>query len=193
MDLDAAAYAAQHPHRLLIDGDPSLFLKLASPDDSETLYRLIHENREHLGRYLHWARDIDFETTHASVQASVKKITEDGWLQYRIMVPRLGEDHKMIGTVTVFGRDVVNASALLSVWLAEEEIGKGYAMKACKRLLQYVFHAWNLRLVFMEIQPGNEHGESVARRLGAMPTDQYVTEQIGEETVQRRKWAILRA
>lgn len=183
-------YFAIHPHRLIIDGDSSMYLKLTSPEDSEQLYRLVHSNREHLGRYQLWARDIDFEGLDQAVQASVKEIQADRWLQYRIMVPNQSGGHRMIGTVTLFGRELLGNSAKLSFWLAKDEQGKGYARRGVQRLLMYAFDAWRLNFVEVDVEIGNAHGERLMQRLGAQPTQEVTTQQDNDETIVRRKWII---
>lgn len=185
-------YLSTHPHRLLIDGDASVFLRLASLEDIEKYYQLIHENREHLSTYQRWAKDINFEMTYQAVEASVARLGSDGWLQYRIVLPQLDQEHRMIGTVTMYDRDVLNATACLGVWLAQSEQGKGYAKKACLRLMEYAFHAWNLRTVYMEIDVGNERSEGLATRLGGVPGPEYQHTEPDGEVLTRRKWAINR-
>lgn len=183
-------YLAIHPHRLIIDGDASMYLKLTTPEDSDQLYRLVHSNRDHLGRYQLWARDIDFEGLDQAVQATVKEISADRWLQYRIMVPNRDGDHRMIGTVTLFGRELLGNTAKLSFWLAKEEQGKGYARRGVIRLLQYAFENWRLSSVEVDVEIGNAHGEKLVQRIGAQLTDEVTTQQDGDEVIVRRKWII---
>jgi RimJ/RimL family protein N-acetyltransferase len=185
-------YLAIHPHRLLIEGDASVFLQLTRPEDSEELYRLVHANRHHLRKYQRWAKDINFEELHRSVQDTVSKIEGDKWMQYRIMIPRAGGDHQMIGTVTLFERNVHQATARLSYWLAESEQGKGYARRGVQRLLEHAFKAWGLHQVFLEVQIGNQRAEGLALRLGAQPTDEVAQEELEGEIVSRRKWVLER-
>ena len=185
-------YMAAHPRRLLIDGDSSMFLQLTSPEDSEQLYRLVSENRHHLKQYEHWAADIDFEELHQIVVASAKHVTADGFLQYRIMLPGQGE-HRMIGTVTLYERDLLAKTACLSFWMAEDEKGKGYMRRGITRLLQYADTAWSLNQVFLEIHEGNQHAEDVARHLGAQPTDEVQTEALNGQDLHLRKWVLPRS
>lgn len=184
-------YTAQHPHRLLLDGDASLFLRLATAQDSEQLYKLVHENREHLGKYQRWARDINFEQMHEAVQASVQRIAQDSWLQYRIMVPQPASEHRMVGTVTLFGRDLLSSSAVLGYWLAESEQGKSYARKSIQRLLQYAANNWQLKKVYIQIEDENERAAGLARRLGATPQNDFVQESFGDESFALRRWELV--
>lgn len=183
-------YVAQHPRRLLLDGDGSLFLKLATPEDSEQLYKLVHENRDHLGKHQRWARDINFEQMHQAVQASVQRIAEDSWLQYRIMVPQAGGEHRMVGTVTLFGRDLLDGTAVLGYWLAEAEQGKSYARKSIQRLLHYAAGNWQLKKVFIQIEDDNERAAGLARRLGAVPLDKFVEDVFDDEVFALRRWEL---
>ncbi len=181
---------AAHPRLLLLDGDGSVFLQLASAEDSEQLYRLVHENRQQLAGHLPWARDIDFEEMHQAVQESVNRIGEDGWLQYRIMVPNAAQQHDMVGTVTLHGRDITQHSAHLNCWLAPKAQGHSYARKAIQRLLAYAVPAWRLQCVFLDIEPGNEPAERLAARLKAVPTDQLREEKVGDQATVRRVWEL---
>lgn len=184
-------YGVQHPHRLLLDGDGSLFLQLATPEDNEQLYKLVHENREHLSKYQRWARNIKFEQMHEAVQTSVKRIAEDSWLQYRIMVPQAGGEHRMVGTITLFGRDILNRTAVLGYWLAEAEQGKSYARKSVQRLLRYAVPAWRLSKVYLQIDDDNERSKGLAVRLGAVPTAEIVEETFNEEVFPMRRWELV--
>lgn len=186
----AAGYMAIHPHRLIIDNDPSMFLKLASPEDSEQLYRLVHSNREHLGKYQLWAREIDFEGLDQAVLATVKEIEADRWLQYRIMIPNRDGGHRMIGTVTLFGRELLGNTAKLSFWLAKDEQGNGYARRAVQRLLAYAADSWRLKQVEVDVELDNAHGENLVRKIGATPTEFTTTQEDGDATIIRRKWVI---
>lgn len=183
-------HQAIHPKRLLLEGDASVFLQLTSPEDSEELYRLVHANRHHLRKYQQWAKDINFEELHQSVRETVERIKGDIWMQYRIMIPRLGADHEMVGTITLFNRNFAQATAQLSYWLAEKEQGKGYARRGVQRLMEHAFKAWGLEKVFMDVQVGSERAEGLAIRLGARPTDEITSEEIEGETITRRKWVL---
>lgn len=185
-------HQAIHPKRLLLEGDASVFLQLTSPEDSEALYHLVHANRQHLGRYQRWAKDINFEDLHTSVQQTVDRIKGDIWMQYRIMIPRQGANHEMAGTITLFNRNVAQATAQLSYWLAEKEQGKGYARRGVQLLLGHAFKAWALEKVFLDVQVGNQRAEGLALRLGAQPTDETMTEEIDGEVITRRKWVLER-
>lgn len=185
-------YQAIHPKRLLLEGDASVFLRLTSPADSEDLYRLVHANRQHLGKYQQWAKDINFEDLHRSVQETVERIKGDVWMQYRIMVPRLGGDHEMIGTITLFNRNFAQATAQLSYWLAEREQGKGYARRGVQLLMGHAFKAWALQRVFLDVRVGDKRAEGLATRLGAQPTDETTSEEIEGEVIVRRKWVLAR-
>lgn len=183
-------YMATHPHRLLLDGDSSMFLKLTSPEDSEQLYELVHENRAHLRRYVRWAQDMDFEEMHQVVLASAQHVTSDGFLQYRIMLPNASQRHRMIGTITLYERDLLNRTAKLAFWMAEDEKGNGYMRRGIVRLLQYADLAWRLQQVFLEIHDGNGHADQVAQYLGAQPTDDIQQEVLNETPVVLRKWVL---
>lgn len=190
MSLDKQ-YVVQHPRRLLLDGDGSLFLQLTSSGDVEQFYNLVHQNRAHLSRYQRWARDINFEQMHQAVQASVARIAEDSWLQYRIMVPHAGVDHRMIGTVTLFGRDVLQGTAILGYWLAEAEQGKSHARKAVQCLLRYAVPVWRLNAVYIQIDDDNERSRGLATRLGAVPTSEIVEEIFNDEVFPMRRWKLV--
>lgn len=186
-------YHAIHPQKLIVDGDASFFLQLTDLDDSEQLYRLIHANRDHLGKQQAWARNIDFEGVDQSVRATVDQIKADRWLQYRIMLPIPGStEHKMIGTVTLFDREVLSRVAGLSFWLAKDEQGKGYARRGVQRLLAYAFSSWNVDHVFVDIQVGNEHGEKLVTKLGGKPTEQILQDDVDGEQITRRRWVLVR-
>jgi RimJ/RimL family protein N-acetyltransferase len=180
------------PQRLFIDGDESMFLQLTSIDDGDALYELVHTNRKHLQTYQPWAKTITREELQVAIEECVRQIGIGEWLQYRVMLPRRDANHLMIGTVTFYDHDPYNRTAKLGFWLAEDAQGHGYAKRAAQKLIQYGFEAWNLAKITVEIQPGNERSEGLASRLGARPTDEFVTKESNGESVQQRVWVLER-
>lgn len=183
-------YHAAHPHSLIITGDTSMYLKLASHDDAEELYRLVHANRQHLSKSQAWAKHIDFLTLDKSVKETVGHIKADRWLQYRIMAADEHARQRIVGTVTLFNRDVLARNARLSCWLAESAEGKGYAKRAIKRLLEYAFYKWNIDSIFTDIRSGDERAERLMSSLGATPTGNSTQGSLHDEPVLYKEWMI---
>lgn len=183
-------YNAIHPHRLLITGDTSMYLKLTSHDDAEELYRLVHANRHHLSKSQAWAKHIDFLTLDKSVKETVSQIKADRWLQYRIMAADQHAGQHIIGTVTLFNRDVLARNARLSCWLAESAEGQGYAKRAIKRVLAYAFYEWNVDSIFTDVVSGDERAERLMTSLGATLTGNTKNGTLNDEPVTYREWTI---
>lgn len=187
-------YQAIHPHRLLINGDATMYLRLANPNDGMDLYRVVHANRTHLSKTLAWAKHIDFLTLDSSIKAAVGHILADRWLQYRIIVPDPAtHEQRLIGTVTLYDREVLARTAKLSCWIAQAEEGKGFATRAVTRLLHYAFSEWNIDVVTSDIQVGNLRAERLIARVGGVPTDEIATQLVDDQEVRYRKWVIRKA
>lgn len=183
-------YHAIHPHRLLIEGDTTMYLRLSSHDDAEELYKVISHNRQHLSKNQTWAKHIDFLTLDQSIKNSVGQIHADRWLQYRIMAAAPGGGQHMVGTVTLYDRDVLGRSAKLSCWLAEDAEGKGYARRAINRLLQYAFSKWNIDSVITDVKEGSERTEQLLAKLGGKPTGSTREGELHGESVRYTEWVI---
>lgn len=183
-------YHAAHPQRLIINGDTSMYLRHANPDDSAEVYRIIRANRGHLSKDLQWAQNVDFIGFEKSVQDTLAQIKADKCLQYRIVAA--GETiatQRIVGTVTLFNRRVLERTAVLSCWLAESDQGKGYATRAVKRLLQYAFDSWNIDTVTTLITEDNLRAQQLVKNLGASRTDAVVQREFGSQSVMLyRQW-----
>jgi RimJ/RimL family protein N-acetyltransferase len=78
----------------------------------------------------------------------------------------LGEDDRVIGTVTLFHMDEQNRRAEIGYALAREYWGQGLMSEALTALLEYAFSALDLNRIEADVDPRNAPSVRVIERLG---------------------------
>lgn len=185
-------FHAIHPQRLLIDGDTSMYLRHVRVDDSPEVYRLIRANRNHLVKDQQWAQHIDYVGLDKSVHDTIAQIKADTCLQYRIVASNdTGPGHHIVGTVSLFNKEVLERRAVLSCWLAEKDHGKGYAVKAIRRLLDYAFREWNIDTAVTAVAEDNIRAQKLLTSLGAQKSDTITQREVNDQKpILYRQWSI---
>lgn len=179
------------PKKLLsVNEKTDIYLRMTSLDDALTLYDVIHKDRKHLEQYQRWARNATPKSIKDAIQESIENTAKGVGLQYRIMLRDESALDKIIGTLTFYDHDAASRVVKLGYWLSKDHEGNGYVSTSLKTLLQYGFEYWSLSKVLLEITPGNERSERVARRLGAKPTKRFTDEEVDSKVYKRRVWEI---
>jgi RimJ/RimL family protein N-acetyltransferase len=168
-----------------------LYLRLTHDDDAESVYRLVVANRKFLSTEQQWAREVDFMGLHRAVADTVAQIKANRWLQYRIMVvPGSGQEGVIVGTVTLFDRDVMARTARLSCWLVEAAHDKGYARRAIQRLCEYAYRHWGIDAIYTDVRCGNQRAERLMAHIGARPHSEAFQRPDDDSTCMVQTWEL---
>lgn len=175
-----------------------IWLDKTGYDDESELYELLDRNRDHIGAFQRWARDITPVAAELLVHDMITRMDAGSALQYRIMTEYLPPtshimDERMLGTVTMFNRHIPTASAELGYWLDKDAAGQGIAYEATSRVIEYATNRWGLHQIYLDIAPENIASIRLAKKLGAVPTRQckYHETDIAGNVVQLDRYRIL--
>lgn len=178
------------PH---IPGKPDIHLRLSSMDDAEELNRFFAEN-SYLQEYQPFTREInDIDSARKNIASALMMMSEDEWMQYRIIEGKVGEEGSICGTVTLYDHNpgTLVSTATAGVYIGEAYQGQGYASRANRTALEYAQAAWGLHAINFEIADGNSASEILATRLGAtlMPHASVREMASGDRQLRMRMWA----
>jgi RimJ/RimL family protein N-acetyltransferase len=102
---------------------------------------------------------------------------------------RAGE-RRPVGTVALSDPDWERRSAELGFWVVPAERDEGLATRAAALVLGWAFRELRFRELALTIEPGNEASFAVARKLGAEPTGEILTEQLRGEEYRLERWVL---
>lgn len=156
----AARLRTRYPAEIRVDEE--IVLRLARDGDAPRVFALTQRNREYLRRWLPWVdRTTSVKETEGWVQRSLDQMRRgEGFhtcIEYR------GELAGVIGYVYV---DPVNRRGEIGYWLAEDLQGRGIMTRACRRLVEYAFHALELHRIEIRVEVGNRRSRGIPERLG---------------------------
>ena len=165
---------------------PGAHLRHVAYSDCEQFYRLVTANRNHLGSYLGWAKDIDLPGIFMRLERNLWEAARDMGMAYWIIDTERQTDDAICGFVRLaehssnFLYDVVGPSATLGYWLRQDAQGKGLMRHAVCSLTNYARERWGIVGVVAEIQATNVRSQQVMRSLAAVP---YGTIPVGRVAV----------
>lgn len=154
--------APAHSFALWLDDD--LALALRERHDAMDLYRRASADKEHLGRWFGWARNLEEASVARMVAGGLEQFAAgDGWhadLCWR------GE---RVGAMGLHYLDREGGSTEISYWLSSDHEGKGLITRAARALFQHFFLDRRLDRVSIGLDPRNERSLAVVERLGLEP------------------------
>lgn len=146
----------------LISISPDLSLRVLRPYEAETLYMLVHSNREHLRRWLPWLDSTRSPSdTRKSLEANYAGfLKHDGF--------NFGIRHKgsLVGTVGFHGFDRVNRVTSLGYWLAEDACGQGIMRQSVEACMRFAFLDQQMNRIYIRCATGNESSKRIPKSLG---------------------------
>lgn len=138
-----------------------LQLDLLEERDAEELYALVDANREHLQRYLPWARIATLESERAFLRSSLERFARGAGFDAGVRV-----DGVLAGALGVFNVRADVRRAELGYWLGEGFQGKGVMTRAVGGLARVLFQTRGFNRLEIRCQSGNAPSRGVAERLG---------------------------
>jgi ribosomal-protein-serine acetyltransferase len=136
-------------------------LVLLEERDAAELYALVDANREHLQRFLPWARVATLESERAFVRASLERFSRGGGFDGGLRLAGA-----LVGALGVFNVRPDVRRAELGYWLAEQVQGRGVMTRAVAGLAGELFEVQGYNRLEIRCQAENLRSRRVAERLG---------------------------
>jgi ribosomal-protein-serine acetyltransferase len=148
------------PELISLDGD--ITLRLLRESDAEAIFRVVEQEREHLGRWLIWVDSTHEPADTRKFLASVEKKRVEGET-YAYGIWSGGE---LLGLCGLHDISRINANAQVGYWLREGQQGRGVMTLAVDALLSLGFAALDLQRIELRAAEGNQRSWRIAERLG---------------------------
>lgn len=142
--------------------DDELELRLPRASDAQAHLHLLDQNREHLGRWLPWARAArTLDQERAAIQRLRLAYANGDGLSFAIRYRGT-----FAGITGLYAIDAGRGAASLGYWLGEDFVGRGIVVRASLPILRHGFS--ELRLVRITADPDANNLRSLAtlERLG---------------------------
>jgi ribosomal-protein-serine acetyltransferase len=146
------------PNELLVDDD--ITLVRFRPEDAESIYNLVDQNRDFLAQTHDWAAIFTPEMAQGGVANMAAEGDNGTTAAYKMLYQ--GE---LVGVINLSDR--IDSSAEMAYWMAESAQGKGIATRSANRLLSFGFNEWGLTNVTLQIEKSNERSQRLAQKMGA--------------------------
>ena len=141
--------------------DEGLELRLLEPRHAETLFKLVDQNREHLGYWFPWVEDATVENPRKFIASGLEQLAKDNGFQTGIWV-----DGELVGVVGLHYISQQFRSTEIGYWLGEGYQGRGIMTKVCRYLCAYLFEELNLNRVEIRCSATNTRSRAIPERLG---------------------------
>jgi len=138
-----------------------IVLDLLEERDADELYALVDANREHLQRFLPWARIATPENERAFLRASLERFARGGGFDAGIRV-----GGTLAGALGIFNVRADVRRAEIGYWLAESFQGRGVMTRAVAGLARVLFEERGFNRLEIRCQSENLPSRRVAERLG---------------------------
>lgn len=140
----------------------NLSLQQLSPADSQDLFYLIDQNRQHLAQWMPFIQGIQQQQdADYFIANALKQYDKNNGFQLGLWL-----DNRLIG---VMGLHYIEWHALktsMGYWLAKAYEGKGYMTDACRSLIHYSFSQLGLNRIEVKVPPDNSQSQAIPERLG---------------------------
>lgn len=141
--------------------DDEIELRLQDLRYAEDFFRLIEQNRVHLGRFMDW------ESNHRTVENTIEYIKAEriNFAKRKLITAQIIYHGEIAGNCGLTIHSWTAGHAEVGYWLGEAYTGKGIASRATKALTDYAFNVLGLHKVILRIITENEKSIALAERL----------------------------
>lgn len=146
-----------------LDGGYSL--RCLEEGDVAKLHAVVVANREHLARWMPWAREQTEQQTLEFIRATRGQVDRNEGFQTAIV----DELDRIVGVIGFHGVLRKDLSAELGYWLAADTQGRGVMTAAASTLVDHAFSALELNRVEIRVAVGNARSRAIPERLGFKP------------------------
>lgn len=140
-------------------------LRCFDPRDARELHELVRANREHLARWLEWARDEPLQLAERVELLRRFRRRFDGdedWAYALLAADRGG----LLGSVAIHPCPGEAAAFAVGYWIAREVGGRGLATEAVAAVVRCAFEVQHAARVEIHCDASNVRSRALAERLG---------------------------
>jgi len=145
----------------LIDDD--IVLRPFQNEDSNELYRAVHESLKELNPWMSWANEA---YTKATAREYIM-ITQARWQEHTLFAFAITRSDEILGVCTLSSIHSVYRYCNLGYWVRRSRHGQGIAGRAAKLAARFAFEKVGLVRVEIVIAVGNQASRRVAEKVGA--------------------------
>lgn len=139
-----------------------LELRLPETDFAPSLFQIVKNQREYLGKWLPWVEKNKVEKDSLEFLKSSILFNNGG----QKLTTFIFYKKKLVGSVAFVKIDKVSRAAEIGYWLNQNMQGKGIMTQACERLIQYGFQKMNLHRIEINVAPENSKSLAIPLKLG---------------------------
>jgi ribosomal-protein-serine acetyltransferase len=143
--------------------DNELYLRKISVRDAETIFALIDANREHLGKWLPFAK---MTKTVQDTLAFIRQVLKPGSGEL-VFVMMYRE--KITGLLGFKDIDPINRKLEIGYWIAREFEGNGIVTRCCRSAIDAAFNKMKMNRVQIKCAVENTRSSNIPKRLGFKP------------------------
>lgn len=140
--------------------DENIYLSLLEIRHAATLYNVIANNREHIGKFLSFAINQTLEDTRAFIESSLNKFAAGAVIPCGVWYR-----NQLVGAIDL-RMSPGNKSASIGYWIANDYQGRGIMTKCCQSLIDYAFKELLLNRIEIRAITTNITSRSIPERLG---------------------------
>lgn len=142
--------------------DPEIDLQLIQVHHAGELFKLVHENRQHLRTWLPWVDGIvSPEQYYLLIQQWLNEYANLTSLQTGIRYKG-----KLVGCIELHALDFYNRQTSMGYFLAKKAEGKGIITRSAKALIDYSFFGLQLNRVEIRAGEQNKRSRAIPERIG---------------------------
>ncbi len=162
-------------------------LRLLEESDAQELYAVIEANRDHLARWMPWARDQTLADTSAFIGRTREQLANNDGFQAAVI-----QDGYIVGVVGFHAVSWEHRWTSIGYWLAESAQGRGTMTRAVQALVEHALETWRLRRVEIRAGVDNTRSRAIPERLGFEQEGVLLdAERVDEHYVDLAVYAIL--
>jgi ribosomal-protein-serine acetyltransferase len=137
-------------------------LQLIDRQYTESLFKLIEANREHIRQWHPW---VDAIRAPAAVERAIINWQQQ-YTNNRGFYAAIRYQGRFCGVINHLNVDWANRWTALGYWLDAGHQGKGIMTACCRTLIEHSFNVWKLNRVTIECATENTRSRAIPERLG---------------------------
>lgn len=141
--------------------DETLRIELINENHSKAIFKMVHENRNHLRQWLPFVdRMENVEFAENFVRGTMHR-NKDG-IEYAFVIL---ENENVVGRIGVYKIDPQNKIGEIGYWLVESGQGKGIITRTCKSLMDFCFSDLELNRIEIKCATENYKSKTIPEKL----------------------------
>lgn len=139
-------------------------IRVITTGDIEPFYFLVHNNRDRLHTY--FPMTVFHTNTMSHARSFVEEKIREARSQEFMLMMIHNEQGRLIGMGHIKNFDRFVKKCEISYFIDRDYINKGYATRAIREMIQYIFSKMDIEKVYCRIDPDNKASIRVAEKSG---------------------------